>query len=164
MRPLNHLILLSGTEPTAEDRRLLAFASSMGVSAKSVSIKDGSAFIQRLDEFQPGTYCLAISAETLARINNASISGADLQRFINEYSAALLVFGCTSSTEQLISAISWLTSGAVSGISPLGDQAARFSPGKQCPLVANLRVSVSQACTGSRFLPLSCEMRRPLQK
>jgi hypothetical protein len=131
MRPLNHLILLSATEPTAEDRRLLAFASSMGVSAKSVSIQDGSAFIQRLlDEFQPRTYCLAISAETLALMNNASISGVDLQRLIDEYSAALLAFGCTSSTEQL-SAISWLTSGVVSGISPLGDQAARFAfPGE----------------------------------
>jgi len=127
MRPLNHLILLSATEPTAEERRLLAFASSMGVSAKSVSIQNGSPFIQRLlDEFHPRTYSLAISAETLALMNNASISGADLQKVINEYSVALLIFGCTSSKEQL-SAISWLTSGAVSGISPLGDQAARFA-------------------------------------
>ena len=127
MRTPSHLILLSGTEPTAEERRLLAFASAMGVSAKSVSIQPGGAVMQRLlDEFRLGTYCLAMSAETLAAMHNASISCTDLQRCMDERTAALLVFGCTSSTEQL-NAISWLTSGAVSGISLLGDQTARFA-------------------------------------
>jgi hypothetical protein len=79
-----------------------------------------------LDEFQLGTCCLAMSAETLAKMHGASVSGADLQRYIDEYTPALLVFGCSSSTEQL-GAISWLTSGVVSGMSRLGDQTARFA-------------------------------------
>jgi hypothetical protein len=124
---MKDLILLSGSKPSAQDQRLMTFASSMGVSTKALSLQDGLASTQRLlDEFQPGTYVLAASAKTLAAMNKDPISAGDLQRLINEYTEALLVFGCASSTEQL-SAISWLTSGAVSGISPLGDQAARFT-------------------------------------
>ena len=127
MRPLNHLILLSRAEPTAEDRKLLAFASSMGVSAKSLSIQDGTTFIQRVfDEFQSGTYCLAMSADTLAFVSHPSVSGADLLGLINRYSAVLLVFGCTASVQRL-SAVSWLTSGAVSVTSSLGSKAVRFA-------------------------------------
>ena len=94
MCPLTHLILLSGLAPTVEDQRLLAFASAMGISTKSLSVQEDSAPIQSLlDEFQPGTYCLAIHAETLALVNNPAVSGADFAEFINQYSAALLVFG-----------------------------------------------------------------------
>ncbi len=99
----------------------------MGVPTKTVSIQDGRAFMERLfDEFHPGTYCLAMSADTLSVLNKASISGAALQSFIDGYFTELLVFGYTSSTEQG-SALSPLTAGAVSGIRPLGDQAVRFA-------------------------------------
>jgi hypothetical protein len=126
MRSLNHLILLTGQELTAEDRRLMAFASSMGVASQSVSSGEGSSFPQRiLDEFQPGTFCLAVGAETLAHINDTSTSRSELQRLIDEYSAALLVFGCTDS-EPETNAISWLTSGAISGIISLPSQSVDF--------------------------------------
>jgi len=125
---MKHLILaISGLEPAGQDQCLLAFAGLMGVPTKTVSIQDGRAFMQRLrDEFHAGIYSLAMSAETLAVMNKASISDADLPKFIDGYSTELLVFGCTGSTEQ-DSALSLLTAGVVSGIRSLGDQAARFA-------------------------------------
>jgi len=125
MRSLNDLILLSGPESTTEDRRLLAFASWMGVSTKSLSIPAGNDFTpQLLDAFEPGTYCLAIHAETLAA--NPSIADAVLQRSGNACSTGLLVFGCTNA-EKHLSAISQLTSGMVCQIQSLDNGAASFS-------------------------------------
>jgi hypothetical protein len=124
MRSPNDLILLSGPASTTEDRRLLAFASWMGVPAKSVSIPARGAFTpQVLDGFEPGTYCLAISAETLA--GNPSIIDADLQRSVNERSTGLLVFGCLDAKKHL-GAISRLTSGIVCQMQSLNSGAASF--------------------------------------
>jgi len=118
MPPREHLILLTGPKLSAEDQRLADFAEAMGISATRVSVQDWN---QRLGDFQPRTYCLAVSAGTLAVMNPASDAG----RWI-ESSAALLVFGCTGSTEQL-QAISRLVAGAVCGIGPAGGQTIRFA-------------------------------------
>lgn len=127
MHTLNHLIILSDSEPTVEDCRLLAFATLMGVSAKIMSVPSGGVFSQcLLDEFQPETCCLAISAATLVSINNSSASGCDLQKLINGFSAAVLIFGCTNAREHL-TAISSITSGVISEISSFEDQVVRFA-------------------------------------
>jgi hypothetical protein len=100
----------------------------MGVPTKTISIQDGAVGTHPLlhDEFSAGTRCLAMNADTLAVMNKASTSSADLQRFIAGYSTELLVFGCTSSTEQR-SAVTRLTRGTISGIRPLGNGTAYFA-------------------------------------
>ena len=124
---MRDLILLSGLEPAVQDQRLMRFAASMGISTKTVLCQDGRPLTGRLlDEFQPAKYCLAVSAKTLAGIFRDPILAEDLRRLINDHSEGLLVFGCTASAEQL-NAISRLTSGAVSGITPLDDQPVCFT-------------------------------------
>ena len=89
----------------------------MGVSTKAVAIQDvGTSNERLLGELQPGPCCLAVSAETLAGLHKALTSATDPRQFIDESCAELLVFGCSGSTEQN-NALSWLTAGAVSGIS-----------------------------------------------
>src|SRR5262249_23155071 len=123
---VKHLILVvSGREPTAQDQRLLTFAAWMGVPTKTLSVQDSAVLIdQPLDEFNPGPYCLAMSAETLSVVT--SPSSGNLPRLIDGCSTELLVFGCTTSTEQC-SALPLLTRGAISGIRLLGDIPARFT-------------------------------------
>src|ERR1035438_2579611 len=117
---MKDLILVSGPEPAAQNHPTFIFSISGGVSTKAVSIRDGC--LQRvLDEFQPGTYCLAISGETLAAVRREPTSAAGLQKLLDECCGALLIFACNGSTEQH-SAFSWLTAGVVSGIRPLEDQ------------------------------------------
>ena len=53
-------------------------------------------------------------------------SATDLRQFIDESCAKLLVFGCSSSTEQNI-ALSWLTAGVLSGISMADDPDTLFA-------------------------------------
>src|SRR5271157_1922735 len=138
---MKNLILLSSSEPAGQDQCLLTFAASMGVSTKTVSIQGGEAFLQRfLDEFAPGTYCLAMSAETLSVMNKASISSADVQRLIDGHSAELLVFGHQFDGATL----SWLTGGAVSGITPLAGTAALFALPREA-------VSLSRQLAGLSF-------------
>ena len=60
-----------------------------------------------LDQFQPKTDCLAMSAATLAAVHGVSILAASLQKLIDECFVELLIFGCNGSTEQT-SALSWL--------------------------------------------------------
>jgi hypothetical protein len=123
---MRDLILLSGPAPVAQAQHLLKFAAWMGVSTKTVAIKDGEDSIQRLlDEFQPGKICLAMSAETLAMMH-ASIQAADLQKLIDESCAELLIFGWSGSTAQH-HALSWLTAGAVCGISQQNDPEVLFA-------------------------------------
>ena len=113
----------------------------MGVSAKIVSIHDGRVFTQRiLDEFRPGTYCLAMSAETLATLNGFD---TDLQELCGRYSTELLVFGCTGATEQC-RALSLLTGGAVTGVRALGEQAAHFALSREA-------MSLSRQLAGLSF-------------
>src|SRR5580658_5425004 len=96
---MKELILVSSAETAEQDQRLLAFAASMGVLAKVVSIRDGG--LRRvLDQFQPKTDCLAMSAETLAAVHKVSILAISLQKLIDEYFVALLIFGCNASAEQ----------------------------------------------------------------
>ncbi len=111
------LLLLSGPASAAQDQRLLRLAASLGVSAKIVQIPNCGVSRERLlSEFGPGQCCLAMSAETLALLHKAFTSATGLRQFIDESCPELLVFGCSSSTEQN-SALSWLTNGVVCGIS-----------------------------------------------
>lgn len=140
----DHLILLSETEPAEEDRRLLAYASLLGVSVKRLSIRDGSSSLQRLTgELHDGARCLAISATTLASLSNPSVSVAELQQFCHQDSTTLLVFGCTNSPQQR-AAISCLTSGAVSGISDLSNEIECFAFPREA-------VSLSRQLAGLSF-------------
>jgi hypothetical protein len=139
---MKDLILVSSAETGEQDRRLLTFAASMGVLAKVVSIRDGG--LRRvLDQFQPKTYGVAMSAETLAAMHNASILAAGLQELIDGHCSTFLIFGCKGSTEQS-SALSWLTDGAVSGIRSLDDQTARFT-------LPSKAVSLSRQLAGLSF-------------
>jgi len=124
MCSLNDLILLSGPELTTEDRRLLALASWMGIGAKSVSIPASSFTPQMLEGFEPGTYSLAINAETL--VDNPAIMDVGLLRSVNECSTTLLVYGCWDAKKHL-GAISQLTSGIVRQIRSLNKGATGFS-------------------------------------
>jgi hypothetical protein len=93
---------------------------------KSVLLQDGEAFTAScLDEFQPGTYALAISGAALAASNHSREFITALQHLIHNQPAALLVFECTSLSEQS-HAISDLTSAAVSGIRQLAEREVRF--------------------------------------
>jgi hypothetical protein len=114
---MRNLVLLSGPAQAAQDQRLLRLAAWMGVSTKAVAINDGVTSKERLlAELQLSPCCLAMSAETLAVLHKTFTPAADLQQFIEESCAELLVFGCSGSTEQN-SALSWLTAGVVCGIS-----------------------------------------------
>lgn len=123
-----HLLLAhSGPEPAVQDRRLWALAEWMGVSVKPIDILKGKPLLQRLaDEFQPGSLCLAMSAETLAALQQDADFDARLHRLLDGFLAGLLVFGCTSAPEHQ-GALLALTGGAISGIGPLEAKAEHFS-------------------------------------
>jgi hypothetical protein len=126
MRPSKHLILVSCPEQAEEDRRLLRLALFMGVLTTTIMVEDVAGLMQRLtSKFQPGTFCLAMSADTLTAMSKLSIEGADLHSAISQCTKELLVFGCDGSKEQS-SALSQLTAGEISGIRVL-DQAERFA-------------------------------------
>lgn len=124
---MTNLVLLSASSQAPQDQRFLRFAEWMGVSAKAVPIQDGGAFEERLvDDLQSGPCCLAMSADTLVVLHKALTSATDLRQFTSESCAKLLVFGCSGSTAQNI-ALSWLTAGAVCGISQAEGPDAFFS-------------------------------------
>jgi hypothetical protein len=119
------LLAISGPEPAAEDSRLLALAEWMGMPAKTFVIEDGEASLQRLaDSFKPECSCLALSAGTLAAINR--LPGFNSRAWLDGPASALFVFGCAG-TPEVKSALSSLTSGAISGISELNEAAERFA-------------------------------------
>jgi hypothetical protein len=123
---MEHLILVSCPEQAEEDQRLLTLAALTGVSTTTVVVQDVGVLVPRLlSEFRPGTFCLAMSSDTLAAISKVSIEGADLHSVISRCSTELLVFGCDGSKEQC-SALSRLTAGAVSEVRVL-NQAERFA-------------------------------------
>jgi hypothetical protein len=118
------LLAMSGPEPSVQDRRLLAFAEWMGVSTKTLAISSAESLFERLTgKFQPGSFCLAMSAGTLAAMDQDP--GSDLEKLFDGILSELLVFGCTSAQEDW-SALLALTAGAISGIEPLDGQAQCF--------------------------------------
>ena len=123
-----HLLLAtSGPEPAAEDRRLLALAGLMGVSAKTVALgENGSLSPQLLDNLDRAPLCLAMSADTLAAINRDAGSGAGLESLLDGRLAQLLVYACTSAVPHQ-RALLPLAAGAISGIKALDGQLKRFS-------------------------------------
>ncbi len=132
MRPLDHLILLSGPgatgpQPCGEGGSLLAFAAWMGIPAKAVALRnsdDGSALPERLrNEFEAGSCALAISAETLA--DHASLAD-ELKAFMQQIPSMLLVFGC-GNVEKQLRAIVRLTGGMISGTEITGSDSVSFS-------------------------------------
>jgi hypothetical protein len=123
-----HLLLaFPGLEPAVQDRRLWALAEWMGVSVKAIAALEGKPLLQRLtEEFQPGSLCLAMSAETLVLLQQDADFDASLHRLLDGFLAELLVFGCTSAPEHQ-SALLVLTGRAISGIELLDAKAERFS-------------------------------------
>lgn len=123
-----HLLLAhSGPEPEVQDRRLCALAEWMGVSVKAIAIREGKPLLQRLvEEYQPGSLSLAMSAETLAALQQDADFDASLHHLLEGLHAELLVFGCTSAPEHQAALLA-LTGGAVAGIGPLDAKADRFS-------------------------------------
>jgi len=121
------LLATSGPEPAAQDRRLLALAERMGVSAKTIALgENGSLARQLLDQFAPASLCLAMSADTLAAINRDAGSGAGLESLLDGPLAQLLVYGCTSAVHHQ-RALLPLAAGAISGIKTLDGQIKRFA-------------------------------------
>ena len=106
------LILASGTSPTPEEERILKLAHWMGVETERVSVDQDSA-LARLGEGGGQRCCLAMSADTLALTHR--VSSNSLEKLVKERCAELLVFGCGD--PRLHSrALSWVTSGAISGV------------------------------------------------
>jgi hypothetical protein len=96
----------------------------MGVSTKTLAISSAESLFERLTgKFQPGSFCLAMSAGTLAAMDQDP--GSDLEKLFDGILSELLVFGCTSAQEDW-SALLALTAGAISGIEPLDGQAQCF--------------------------------------
>ena len=119
------LLAISGPESAAEEMRLLALAEWMGVPAKTVAIGNGEALLHRLAEpLKAESSCLAMSAETLTAVNQRG--GLSPHALLNGSVSELFVFGWASAPEQQ-RALSWLTSGAISGINELDERAERFS-------------------------------------
>ena len=113
MKHLILLILASGL--TAEEQRLLKIAHWMGVPTKTISIDRESALEWPFPAGAGGPQCcVAMTAETLTLMRETSPRG--LERLVQEGGAQLLVFDCGASTRH-DSALSWLTKGAVAGVS-----------------------------------------------
>lgn len=132
---MKHLILVSGSVPTVQDQRILAFAAWMGVQTKTIVIAAGSDPTQQLfDESGNSRSCLAMSMETLTAVHKASPQPADLCHFLEEHSTELLVFGCSDSSRHGTT-LSWLTKGVVRGVtSPevTGDKPDLFHLPQSC--------------------------------
>lgn len=113
--PMKHLILASGTHLTAEEQHILKCANWMGVPTKIFSIDPESTLTRQLPvECEAHRSCVVISADTLALRHKASPH--HLEEFLREHCAQLLVFRCGHPTRHN-SVLSWLTRGAVRGVS-----------------------------------------------
>ena len=119
------LILVTSRELIPQDQHFLTFAAAVGVLPKTVSIRHGEVFKNRLlEESRQGTDCLAVSAETLVEVNKTS--SAWVETIISGYFGEVLIFGCTHSAEHR-NVLSSATGGVVSGTIPLGDQPRRYT-------------------------------------
>lgn len=107
---MKRLILLSRPAMLEREEQILKFADWMGVPTKRITIDDETSTIeQALEELNRSECCLAVSAETLTFMRNAS-SPAVLRHFIENRCAELLVFSVGSSLHH-DNLLSWLTSG-----------------------------------------------------
>jgi len=115
VEPMKHLILASTAPLTVAEQRILKFADWMGVPTKTISIdRESAPRWQLLAEADGQRCCVVMTAETLALTYKAVPHC--LENFVQERCAKLLVFGCGDPTRHG-SALSWLTRGAVRGIS-----------------------------------------------
>jgi len=128
MPPGKYLLLaISGPEPAAQDRRLLALAEWMGISASAIPLgPDGSLQRQLLGLHSQGPICLAMSADVLVAITRDAGSGAALESLLDGQISELLVFACTSKVEHQ-RALLLLAGGAISGIKALDGHLKRFA-------------------------------------
>jgi hypothetical protein len=114
-QPTKSLVLLSDAARTRQECRLLNFAAWMGVSVKTVIVAQGidhvPTLINRLRESDDSVCCLAVSAETLAVMQESKQLG-DFEGTVQRHCGELLVFGFQNSFRH-DSVASWLTNGAV---------------------------------------------------
>jgi hypothetical protein len=116
MPAVKQLILFEGPTSGVEDRRLFTFSASMGVPAKIMPFLSDA--VRRVrDEFQPGTCCLAMSAEALDSFRKESLQDDGPRELFDGHFPAVLIFGWTGSKEQQ-DAAAMLTTGAVVGVKP----------------------------------------------
>lgn len=121
------LLAIAGPEPAAQDRRLLALAAVMGVSASTISLEaDGSLSQQLLGQNCLGPMCLAMSADVLAAINRDPASDADLDNLLDGRISELLVFACSNTVEHQRALLPFAGE-AIAGITALDDQPKRFA-------------------------------------
>jgi hypothetical protein len=114
MKPL---IFVSPPASLAQEKLAKKFVAWMGAQTQTIVINIGSDPInQLLDECVAGC-SMAMSAETLAAMHEASAQPTRLRRFIGEHCAAVLVFGWGDSPRHS-STLSWLTDGATSQVTP----------------------------------------------
>jgi len=111
---MKRLLVLSSPSSAVQDQHLLELADLIGVSAKAIAIDHGERVARCiLDELSSETSCIAMSADTLAAIDKASVQS--LLNLIERSQSETLVFNCSISLVQ-DSALSWLTGGVISGI------------------------------------------------
>jgi len=105
---------MTGLEWTTQEDRLLKVAEWMGVPTQRIAIETIVSTGCFVEKSQPSKCCLAISADSLRRLYQ-STQPALLKIFIEEQCEELLVFGCTDHLRHS-TVLSWLTAGAISGI------------------------------------------------
>jgi hypothetical protein len=112
---MRDLVLIAGPGSEHEQGRILQLADWMGVTARRVTIGDRPAMDRLIAEVRHGE-CVVLSMETLAHLRELSPSHV-LQDFIDSRCPRLLVFsvGYSPDHQELLS---WLTTGAVSGLAP----------------------------------------------
>jgi hypothetical protein len=112
MKPL---VFVSLPASLAQEQLVKKFMAWMGAQTKTIVIDNrANAINQLLDDSIAGC-SLAMSADTLTAMYEASPQPTRLRRFIEEYCAAVLVFGWDDSPQHG-STLTWLTDGAASRV------------------------------------------------
>ncbi len=111
---MNTLILWSNAALGVEDQRLLTFAQWMGVPTKTLSLGDSPGAWRNLLPLDTAECGVAMSADTLAKLQSAAADSAGLLAVMENCCQNLLVFGCNNASQSEI-VLPWLTRGSVRG-------------------------------------------------
>ena len=117
---MNLLLIVSLVAPTIEEQRIRRFSEWMGVQTKTIIIGNKAEAAKQLLEDANSECCLAMSAETLAALYEASSQPSQLRCFFKDRCAAMLVFNCADSSQHG-AALSWLTNGAARRVTLTAD-------------------------------------------
>lgn len=102
------LVVVSGSEQTEQELRLISLATFWGISTRPVVLRDGERIGQHLlDELKAQAGGLAMTAKILVAVHKALHKSANAESFLHGLTTNLLVFDCGGSEEE-IAAISWL--------------------------------------------------------